>query len=110
VTDYQGENKLKKLNGIREEESQSYLQADSIIIMDNGMPNDSSEQKKKEEARPFVVVGSNNIIGHNIFLVNTNSEQENLESLIKALPSEFLEKLMMAMGSVIQKQTNNQDN
>lgn len=109
MTDYKKENKLPKVNSISEQGKCSIVPEAQLIIMDNRMANNSSEKSKKEDSRPAVVVGSNNIIGHNIFLVNTNSEQENLESLIKALPPEFLEKLVMAMGNVIQKGTNNQN-
>lgn len=106
------ENQLQKLEINLEQEKPVKTEAQLIVIMDNNLPYNSLEKATKEEKHPAVVFGSNNIIGHNIFLVNTNSEQESLESLIKALPSEFLEKLMLAMGSVIEQEaqkTNNQN-
>ncbi len=76
---------------------------EKIVIMN------SPEGEEEIIPRAVTIFGSNNIMGHNIFLVNTNAKQEDLETVIKSLPPEFLDKFINAMGSVIKQQNANGD-
>lgn len=87
-----------------EKESQELIaQEEKIIIMN---------APEEENVRPssVTIFGSNNIMGHNIFLVNTSAEEKDLEKLISSLPAEFLDKFIAAMGNVIQKQNSQNSN
>ncbi len=61
-------------------------------------------EPKLEDSMPrsINIFGSNNVIGQNVFIINTNADQQDLEQLIKALPPEFLDNFLKAIGSVLQ--------
>lgn len=48
------------------------------------------------------IFGSNNVVGQNVFIINTNADQNELEQIIKALPPEFLDNFLKAIGTVLQ--------
>lgn len=69
--------------------------SEQVIIMSDPAP-------ESPVPRTINIFGSNNVIGQNVFIINTNAGQHELEQLVKALPPEFLDNFLKAIGTVLQ--------
>lgn len=76
------------------------------VILREERLNMSVNDEEKEKSHPVLIIGSNNIIGKNVFLINTGSDQETIQEALQAIPPEILDKFLFGMGTEIQKKSN----
>lgn len=61
--------------------------------------------EEKEKSHPILIIGSNNVIGKNVFLINTGSDQSTIQEALQVFPPELLDKFMFGLGTEIQKKS-----
>lgn len=67
------------------------------------MKSISNEEQEKDKSHPILIIGSNNVVGKNVFLINTGSDQETIQEALQIFPPEILDKFMFGLGTEIQK-------
>jgi len=89
------------------EKQQIIKQKTETIVKQEDKLMMSEEPKKDEDKTPsnVIIVGSNNIMGHNIFLVNTNTKDEDLSTLIESLPPETRDSFLKLFAMFIQNKS-----
>lgn len=78
-----------------------------IIIQEKKIDMPSEKEQEKEKSHPIMIVGSNNVVGKNVFLFNTGSEQD-VQDFLQHLPPEVWDAMVVQMTNITN--TNNNSN
>ncbi|BAQ61132.1 hypothetical protein GM3708_1538 [Geminocystis sp. NIES-3708] len=72
----------------------------------NIKPSNDNNNDEKEKTHPILIIGSNNIFGKNVFLLNAGTEQQDIDFLMQHFSPELLDKFMFGLNTEIDKKSN----
>lgn len=84
---------------------QLIVKSQTITIEEQKFDMKSDKEKEKEKSHPIMIVGSNNVIGKNVFLINTDSDQD-VQAFLKYLPPEVWDAMVLQMTRMVSSDNN----
>lgn len=93
---------MESKNGYRMGTEPLVAESKRMIIEETKLDMKPDKESEKDKSHPIMIVGSNNVVGKNVFLINTDSDDE-LQSFLKYLPSEVWDAMILHMTNIVDK-------